>query len=405
VRTARLAPGGEKKLIGRVILVAIAALLLAGEVVRNAIVAQYADTQPQVAARAWPGHPEVELWQGLTEIGTASRLRRPMSPRTLSMIMNASTKAPLAPEPFLVRGIQAQLDGNEALAGEAFLAAKLRNGRSVPARYFLAEHAFRTGNARQGLTEIAFLSKFVPNGAVSLAPYLAAYAKDRRNWAQIRALFRSDPTVADAALSALAADPSNADLIQSIADVRSAPKTATWTGRLVASLIAAGDYSRAHDVWKRASHVERIADAPIFDPHFKGSDALAPFNWTLTSSTAGLAERRRGGGLHVIFYGQEDGVLASQLLLLRPGAYSLAMRVSGDVAHGSALRWLVTCASNKNPLLELDLAKAAAAAGGVEFVVPESCPAQSLELSGKTQDVAQQADITITGLRLERRGG
>jgi hypothetical protein len=218
-------------------------------------------------------------------------------------------------------------------------------------------------------------------------------------------LFRSDPNVADAALSALAADAGNADLIQSLADVQSAPRTATWTGRLLSSLIAAGDYSRAHEVWKRASRLEGTADSPVFDAEFKGSDALPPFNWTLTSSTAGLAERRPGGGLHVIFYGQEDGLLASQLLLLKPGRYRLAMRVSGDMARAPALHWTISCARTKVPLLDVDLGKAGAAAGGAEFSVPDSCVAQSLELAGRTGDVAEQADVTITAFRLERQSG
>jgi hypothetical protein len=375
--------------------------LLGVEVVRSAIVDRYAETRPAFAARVWPGHPDVELWQGLTEIGNASRLRRPVSPGVLATIRDAAIRAPLAPEPFLVRGVQAQIAGDEAAAGSAFLAAKLRDGRSVPARYFLAEHAFRTGNARQGLTEIAFLSKFVPNGAASLAPYLGTYARDPRNWPQLRALFRSDPVVADAALSVLAADASNARLVQSLADPASAPKTASWPARLVASLIAAQDYAAARELWKRASRVGG-ADVPIFDPDFKGSDALPPFNWTLTSSTAGLAERRNGG-LHVIFYGQDDGVMASQLLLLKPGRYRLSMRIAGDSAHGSALHWVLTCVPAKTAVLDFDLARAAG--GAVEFTVPQSCPAQSFELVGRTQDVPQQADVTISALRMERQGG
>ena len=387
---------------GRIILVAAAALLLAVEVVRGAIVEQYAETRPQLAARVWSGHPDVELWQGLTEIGTASRLRRPVSPEVLATIRDSAVKAPLAPEPFLVRGVQAQIAGDEAAAGEAFLAAKLRDGRSVPARYFLAEHAFRTGNARQGLTEIAFLSKFVPNGAASLAPYLGTYAKDPRNRPQLRALFRSDPVVADAALSVLAADARNAGLVQSLADPGSAPRTATWPARLIASLIAGQDYAGARELWKRASHLQGAADALVFDADFRGSDALPPFNWTLNSSTAGLAERRNGG-LHVIFYGQDDGVMASQLLLLEPGRYRLAMRVSGDAAHANALHWVLTCLPGKTVILDLDLARAAS--GGAEFTVPGSCPAQSFELAGRTQDVPQQADVTISALRMERQGG
>ena len=50
----------------------------------------------------------------------------------------------------------------------------------------------------------------------------------------------------------------------------------------------------------------------MYDGGFTDSKSHGPFNWTLTSSTIGLAEREPGGRLHVIYYGQEEGVLASE---------------------------------------------------------------------------------------------
>jgi len=44
------------------------------------------------------------------------------------------------------------------------------------------------------------------------------------------------------------------------------------------------------------------------------------------------------------------------------------------------------------------------ASRGWTFQVPEDCPAQWLELSGRSGDIAQQSDVTITGLTLTRTG-
>jgi hypothetical protein len=368
--------------------------------VRNAAVAQFAELLPGRAAKIWPGHPQAELTIGLTEIATATRQRKPVGPATFARINDAARKMPLAPEPFLVRGVQAQVDGDRSLAGQAFRAAELRDGRAIPARYFLAEHYFRTGDVRSGLREIAALSRLVPNGIGSLAPYVAAYSKDPRNRPALRALFKSDPALQDATLSALSADPRNADLVLALGDVRHRPATATWPDRLVASLVAAEQYGRARALWAQIAGTG--PDNGIFDPGFTQSNAPPPFNWVLTSSTVGLAERRQG--LHVIFYGQEDGPLASQLLLLAPGTYRLTMPVTGDIAHARSLVWTLTCA-NSNVSVSRFILDPAAAARGWDFSVPAGCPAQRLELSGVSADMPQQLDVTIPRLRLERQGG
>lgn len=353
-----------------------------------------------MAARAWSSHPSSELWLGLTEIGLSARRSAPVAPSTLNLVWDAARKAPLAPEPFLVRGVQAQLAGNQRVAEQAYLAAKLRDGRSIPARYFLAEHYFRNGDAPSGLREIAVLARMVPNGVTNLAPYVAAYAKDPRNRARLQSLFRSDPMLEQAALSTLASDPRNSGLILGLATPSvSAPQ---WAGVLIQSLIAAGQYDEARRIWTKTARVRSATDQTIFDAGFAGSDAPPPFNWTLTSSTVGLAERQAGGRLHVIFYGQEDGVLARQLLLLKPGRYRLAMRVAGDPSGASALSWTLMCAGSNAVLLSLPLSDPKRAASGLAFDVPANCAAQNLELAGNAPELAQQAELTIGGLSLKR---
>jgi len=378
----------------------VVALLLAAQTVRNALVAQFAELLPARAARIWPGHPAVELTKGLTEIATASGQRKPVPAATFDQIRDSALKMPLAPEPFLVRGVQAQLSGDLELAKQAFRAAELRDGRGIPARYFLADLYFRSGDARLGLREVAALSRMVPNGIPRLAPYVAAYAKDRRNWPTLESLFKSDPALQDATLSALSADARNADLVLALGNVRNRPAAAKWPENLVMGLVAAQDYAKARAIWGQLAG--RGANRGIFDPDFTDSAAPTPFNWVLTSSSVGLAERRHG--LHVIFYGQEDGALAAQLLILAPGTYRLAMPVSGDTGHAHSLVWALTCANANAPFARFALDPGVAARGWT-FTVPAGCPAQRLELLGVSADMPQQVDVTIARLRLERQNG
>jgi hypothetical protein len=380
----------------------VVALLTAVQVVRTAVVARYAATNPMIATWVWPSHPSSEMWLGLTEIGSAMNQRRPVSPVVVERIMDAAKKAPLAAQPFLVRGVQAQLAGDERLAERAFLAARLRDGRSVPARYFLAEHYLRVGNAAAGLREIAILARRVPTGVASLAPYVAAYAKDQRAQPRLKALFRTDPQLEDAALQVLAGDPRNVDLILSLADLgRFRDRAPPWSVPLLGGLVRDGQYAKAHDVWSRVAHVRPAPGTLIFDAAFADARTPPPFNWALTGSTVGLAERQPGGRLHVLFYGQEDGALASQLLLLAPGRYRLSMQLSGDAARARSLVWSVTCANSNATLARIPL-DAVAAAKGWPITVPDNCPAQKLELLGVAADLPQQVDLTISRLRLGR---
>src|SRR3954452_7140384 len=175
--------------MARRLLVVALALLLATQIIRNAIALANAPTDPAAAARVWSGHPDVELSLGMTAIGDATRQRKPVGDAIFKTIDDAALKAPLAPEPFLVRGVQAELAGKPEAARLAFLAAEWRDPRSLPARYFLANDYFRSGDVSRGLREFAALARLAPNGVGNVAPYIATYARVRANWPRFRALF------------------------------------------------------------------------------------------------------------------------------------------------------------------------------------------------------------------------
>jgi len=107
----------------------------------------------------------------------------------------------------------------------------------------------------------------------------------------------------------------------------------------------------------------------------------------LMSSAVGLAKREPGGRLHVTFYGQQDGLLARELLMLAPGSYRLTMAVSGDGEQRRALTWSLRCDRTQTPFsgISLDLV----ASRPWLFTVPATCPAQWIELSGISGDQSQ----------------
>lgn len=387
----------------RAIVVIVIALLAIAHIVRNAFVLAYSSEAPQKAAAAWPSHPDVLFKTALEDIARAAAAGQPVPREQIDAIYAAAARAPLAPEPFLVRGVEAQLAGNQQLAERAFEAARLRDPRSLAAHYFLADHYLRTNQADAGLTELARLMRLVPNSIVSVAPYYAKYAQAPGGAERVKAMLRAHPEFETDVLSALATDAANADLILNLASGRGASlgDSPGWHGKLVESLVAAREYSKARAVWAKLSGQQVTAEQGLFDPEFSGKKAPPPFNWTLLSTASGLAEGQGEGRLHIIYYGRENATLASQTLTLKPGRYRFGFQVEGSSQDLSSLAWKLTCLPSKRTIVAIGLTAGRRPASG-GFEVPSDCPAQKLELSGAAPEFPQTVDVTIRGLSVTR---
>lgn len=317
------------------------------------------------------------------------------------MIANAAQKSPLSSEPFLVRGVQEQTRGNLQVARNAFLAAQWRDPRSMPAAYFLADLYMRSGDAMEGLRQTTVLARLSPGGSYVVAPYIAAYAKNRSNWSQIRSLFRSQENIEDGVLTALADDARNADAILAVADAKHRNADSPWLRLLLNTLIASGEYGRARALWISIGRGSTTGGL-IYDADFSAPQAPPPFNWQLSSSAVGFAERQPGKRLHVVFYGNNDGMLAGELVLLPSGTYHLQAPMIGTSAHPENLSWSIRCATSTTPLVRSGLVDIAT--HGWTFQIPGNCPAQWIELSGRSGDIDQQSEVTIAPLNLTRAG-
>jgi len=390
---------GDGLVAVRAAIAAVAALLIAVQVVRNAAVHAFSDMKPAEASRVWKSHPSSEIGVAMTDIAIDTRARRPIPSSAFAEIGDAARKDPLAPEPFLVRGVQAGLAGNPVTAQRAFEAAQWRDPRSLSAAYFLADRYFRSGDVKHGLREIAALARLSPEGGAAAVPYVAQYATSAANWPALRDLFAGNPGLAQRVLIALA---SNAQTVPAALALAGRDEAANqqWMLILVNTLVTAGDYPRAYAAWARLAAGRARQGELVHDLSFEDTIAPPPFNWQLTSSTVGLAERQKGARLHVLYYGDEDGSLATQLLMLQPGQYRLSMRLFGDPDRAHALTWSIWCDKAPQPISSVTLD--VAAARGWQFTVPAGCTAQWLKLSGTSTDMSQQVDVSIGDLRLAK---
>jgi hypothetical protein len=389
-------------MIARRVLCVIAALLLGLVIVRNAAVGLLAQRAPGSAARVWRDHPDVEISSAMTKIALAARAGRAAPSAVFPILSKAAVQDPLAADPYLVRGVQLSLSGDAGGAERAFKAAQWRDPRSLPAAYFLANLYVREGQTAPALRQIAALARLSPNGGQTAGPYIASFAADPSNWPALRVAFRENPGLAEPTFDVLSSNIATVPSLLALVDPRTVSAKASWFPRLLDTLINSGQYAKAKSLWVRATRSR--AGELIHDAQFADTTSLAQFNWALTSNGVGLAERQAGGRLHVLYYGQEDGILATQLLTLRPGRYRLKYRLLGGQSAGeNRITWSIWCDKALAALSSVTLRQGAE--GGLQFAIPADCPAQWLRLSGSSGDIAQQADIMIGELRLEALPG
>lgn len=401
MRTNDGEPGVEAPVTRR--LLALVALLVLGiAVVRNAAVRAFAPTNPGAAVQWWNGNPLAEKSLAMARIGEAARSGRPAAPAVMQALDDVAVKEPLAIEPLLVRAVSAQTAGDLAQAERLYRLAEARQGRSLPSHFFLADLYLRSGRAADGLREVANLVRLSPNGVASGALYLAQYSRNPENWPQTRAVFRRQPPLVDPVLIALAQDPANARAILALADTAHRGPNAVWLRPLLRAMIDAGQYRQAQAYWAGLANVRPAPGTLVHDGDFSDGRSPPPFNWELTQSSVGLAERRRASGLHVIFYGSQGGPLVRQLLILPPGNYRLSLDASGQVADPQALSWSVLCDKSPTPIATFPMR--GPGAYGWSFTIPSGCAAQWLQLNGRAQDFTGRSDIVISGLALNPGG-
>ena len=385
---------------GALVVLPLAAVIAVGAVRAMTFVAPSTHPLRQLVP-AFGSHPDALVDRAMAEIGGAAARGGTVPPSARQAMLKVAGKAPLAPDPYLVEGTIAGMNGDPLRAERLFLAARARDPRSPGARYFLADRYLKTNRILPGLVEMGALARLSERAAQPLIPALAAYAKTPGAIDELRRFFKLSPATRDRTLALLAEDARNAPLVLALApEPRPGAAKADWHGRMVQSLVTAGDYAGAEALWRKISGVG--SRALLYNPDFRQSSAPPPFNWQFSSGASGVAEPSGSGGLNVIYYGRDDVALASQLLRLSPGRYRLAMRVEGSSPAG-ALSWGLRCVPDNKVLLGLPVETAGKEPGAGLFAVPAGgCPAQALELRGRSGETAATTQLAISGLKLER---
>jgi hypothetical protein len=324
----------------------------------------------------------------------------PPSAATQASLELIAREDPFSADPFLVQAALA-VRKQDYKRGEALLLeARRREPRSPATRFLLADLYLRSGRPIEAMGEMAVLNRFLPASAAGLAPALAAYARDQRTVLQIRNILRSYPELEEPLLAQLSTDSRNADAILALASPRRAGAQApAWQSQLLGQLVNDGQYARAHQLWSQFAGVGNHQTG-LFNPTFNASSAPPPFNWALSQGSGGVADAN-AGGLNLLYFGREDLSLAQQVLLLKPGRYTLSMNVSGQFAS-NLMKWVATCLPSNRVVMALPLTKAGPVSGF--FNVDASCAAVRLALTAEGEEFPERSEFRVEQLQLKAVG-
>jgi hypothetical protein len=168
--------------------------------------------------------------------------------------------------------------------------------------------------------------------------------------------------------------------------------------------------------WRIASLVRRLgpAEALLRNGGFDAVENASPFDWRYEQgndlSAEPLVVERAGEGpvLVVRANAGSAGSVARQLLVLRPGAYSISARSGGIPGTPVAkLYWNLVCADNASQMLLQTEPRTAGERGALsgEFrIPPSSCSAQWLVLVGRSDLETDVASAWTDGVTIRRAG-
>lgn len=330
-----------------------------------------------------------------------------LSDEDLARLGDAVRRQPLASEPLFFYGMRAVEAEDLAKAESLLIEARARDPRNSFARLALMALYLRTGRVREGSAELAVLARLEPRGNQLLVPQLIRLTNSAQAREALVEAVGDQPIMADV-LAKLATDGGDPDMILNLArrqPGRADGSFAEWQRLLLDRLVENGEERRAYDLWRRFAGADR--NELIYDADFRGRPGGPPFNWELSVSDVGAAERGRGGGLEVEFFGRKSGPLARQLLMLRPGAYRLTFEAEGSATgQGSRIELRVACRSGANLATHAfrDVSTTRRRAE-LAFTVPGGCEGQWLTFAGEAAEFPAIQRLMIPRLSLTAAGG
>jgi len=283
--------------------------------------------------------------------------------------------------------------GDSPKAAEMMLLARSLSKRDTVVEAWLFDHYARQQDFAKAFDHADVLLREDPDLADQLFPILGSVAASPQATKHLASRLTLEPSWRTPFLAFLSekGDPNAAfGLLQALNQGKTKPTDAE-AGALFQRLISLKQYEPALLAWLLLAPPDRIARFDgLYDGAFDNRGGPAPFNWSLTGGVGGTVDvspapdRPGDNTLHVNYDGYSNVLLASQVVVLSPGAYRITGEAKFVPPLGSQnLAWSIACLENEGVVLGKGSSNPAQSwqSFSIPFEVPsEGCTGQILRL-------------------------
>ncbi len=368
------------------------ALVLAALIVRDGLANWAFENRPGRALDLAPNDPRALA--GAADDALAALKSPADAPRVEDLARRALARGPTEVDALRDLGLVAAVRGDTARAHGLINPAANRSPLDEPSHAWRMNYRLLTDDASGALEDADDLLRHDPTRLAALMPALILAA--RSGTGAVVARLSTNPPWRHEFLIRLATDPRGAHLeaaiLEGLAGSRMAPTEDETSAYLNQRVMKDHAYQSAYLAWLRFLPRSALAKTSlVYDGSFEGLPGARPFNWAFGSGIGGEARIRPaplgapGGALDVDYDGYSNPALATQLLVLPPGAYRLTGLAHTTEVAANTMAWTVRCA--EGPSLTPNPTPTPAAPGGwrafdVTFTVPASgCEGQWLTLT------------------------
>jgi tetratricopeptide (TPR) repeat protein len=383
------------------------ALVLAWVSARAAVQSTFAVSDPEAAAAIAPASGRTLAAMAQARVTSASG---EIDDQTRALFRSALAREPLLAEPLTLAALDAANAGDSAKAERLMLAARERDLRSPLVRFWLLDHFVRTGKYAQALEEVGPAIRLQPDAITAIMTVLSAMADTDRGNKALAAKLATHPFWETSFFQTAASNTAPDALLALLSQLPNANRAVAEQRAVFLALIDAGKGVRAYQTWRNfLPAAYRSKASVIYDGNFASWPGATPFNWTLTSDEIGTTRMVRAGdlpqssALDVRYFGSTSGVLASQYVVVAPGAYKLQVSARSRSASvtGGRLNLELRCLKREAlATLPLNPLSSQLRPFAASVVVPAGCDLMLVQLIGIPGELFSEVEAQVTGMSL-----
>lgn len=347
------------------------------------------------------GNEEIEEIERAHDMLREALRANPLAPRLLTALALVEAS----------RARQAQARTLMQAAGDAF-------ARDEPAQAWLFEDALKAGDHAGAVRRLDHVLRVAPTRVDStLRALMPLIGVEAAAPALAQALAQTPPPPWRERALVLFAGQADIGFLWSLHQALKAgpaPAEPEEMRAFLERLVEERMFEDAYAVWAETMPADRLARAgPLFNSRFQYPVSNTPFDWTITEApgrvtrVVGEPGRRR---LQIDFFGGRVPYRdVRHMMMLSPGEYRfVGLERAMNLRTERGLRWRILCAQDGETLGETGLLAGEVAWRPfvVEFIVPEGCVAQTLQLELAARVALEQiasGGAAYAGLVIEPR--